>query len=73
MRVARAEETIQNPDFTGSITITCPATDQVTVTVAYTFDLITPFISNLFGGTIDLTPSETAQVVSYQVPCTPYP
>lgn len=70
--VARAEETIQNPDFTGSITVTCPATDQVTVTVAYTFNLITPFVSNLVGGSLDLTHSETAHVLSLSA-CTAYP
>ena len=30
--IARAEETIQDIDFTGSVTVTCPTADQVTVT-----------------------------------------
>lgn len=70
--VTRAEETIQNPDFTGSITITCPSTDQVTVTVSYTFDLLTPYMSNLLGNSLDLTHSETARVVSFEA-CVPSP
>lgn len=70
--ITRAEETIQSPDFTGAITVTCPATDQVSVTVSYTFTLITPFISNLFGPTFDLSHTETAQVLKSD-PCTTSP
>jgi Flp pilus assembly protein TadG len=70
--VARAEETFTDPDFTGSITVSCPATDQVTVTVSYTFNLITPVIGNLVGSTLDLTHSETAQVLTFDA-CTTYP
>ncbi|HUP14708.1 MAG TPA: TadE family protein [Acidimicrobiia bacterium] len=70
--VARAEETIQSPDFTGSITITCPSTDQVTVTVSYTFNLVTPIMSNLVGNSLDLTHSETARVLSSDT-CVPSP
>ena len=70
--IARAEETIQNPDFTGLVTVTCPATDQVSVTVSYTFNLVTPLISNIFGPTLDLSHTETAQVLSSD-PCTPSP
>ena len=69
--IARAEDTIQSPDFTGSVTVTCPATDQVTVTVSYTFTLITPLIGNMIGD-IDLTHSEVGRVLS-STACTPSP
>ena len=70
--VARAEETIQDIDFTGSVTVTCPATDQVTVTVSYTFELVTPVVKNMLGNTFDLSHSETAQVLSSDA-CVPSP
>lgn len=70
--IARAEEAISNPDFTGAVTVTCPSSDQVTVTVAYTFNLVTPIISNVFGPTLDLSHSETARVLSSDS-CTPSP
>ena len=69
--IARAEDAIQSPDFTGSVTVTCPATDQVTVTVSHTFSLITPLIGNIVGD-IDLTHSETGRVLS-STACTPSP
>ena len=68
--IARTEETISSTDFTGSVTVTCPSNTQVTVSVAYTFDMATPFISNMFGPTLDLSHSETAHVLSSDV-CTP--
>lgn len=68
--ITRAEQAIQYPDFTGSVTVTCPATDQVTVTVNHTFTVITPIISNIVGSTIDLAHSQTAQVLTSD-PCTP--
>jgi Flp pilus assembly protein TadG len=70
--IARAEEVNAKPDVTGAVTVTCPATDQVTVTVSYTFDLVTPLIGNLLGSTLDLSHSETSQVLSSD-PCTASP
>ena len=68
--IARAEETIESPSFSGSIAITCPAADQVTVTVTHTFQVITPIVSNIIGETLDLTHAQTAQVLTSD-PCTP--
>ena len=70
--ITRAEETIDSPDFTGSISVTCPASDEVTVTVSYTFNYVTPYIANLLGDSIDLTTSKTAKVLSTDV-CVPSP
>jgi len=70
MAVRRAEEAIADIDFTGSITVTCPANDQVTVTVTHRFRLLTPFIGSIFGESIDLTHSETAHVLNPN-PCVP--
>ncbi len=70
--IARAEETNAKPDLTGAVSVTCPATDQVTVTVSYTFDLITPLIGNVVGSALDLSHSETAQVLSSD-PCVASP
>ena len=71
--VTRTTETITNLGFDSAditVTVSCDplATDQVTVTVGYTFNLITPIISNIFGPDIDLTHAETAQILS-AVPC----
>lgn len=65
---ARAEETVSSPSFNGAVVITCPSTDQVSVTVSYTMDLFTPFIAD----SIDLTHTETARVLSSD-PCVPVP
>ena len=62
--ITRAEETINSTDFVGAITVTCPASDQVSVTASYTFNLITPFIGRIVGNSLDLTHTETAQVLS---------
>jgi|GEM_PF-7123722 len=62
--VSRAEEAISDIDFTGSITVTCPAKNQVTVTVTHRFRLLTPFIGSIFGDSFDLTHSETAHVLT---------
>ena len=70
--IARAEEAIQSPDITGSVTVTCPASDQVSVTVAHTFNLITPLISRIAGDSINLTHAETGQVLSTTA-CIPSP
>ena len=70
--IARAEEAIQSPDITGSVTVTCPTSDQVTVTVAHTFNLITPLISRIAGDSINLTHAETGQVLSTTA-CIPSP
>lgn len=70
--IARAEETIDSPDFTGSITVTCPANDQVAVTVTYNFNVITPVISAIVGSPLDLSHTETAQVLSSDA-CVPSP
>ena len=68
--IARAQETIEGVSFTGSIVITCPAPDQVTVTVTHTHDVIAPIVSNIVGNTLDLTHVQTAQVLTSD-PCTP--
>ena len=70
--IARAEETISSPDFSGTITVTCPATDQVSVTVTYNFNLITPIVSSIIGSPVDLSHTETAQVLSSDA-CVPSP
>ena len=70
--ITRAEEAVDRPNLAGSITVTCPAPFQVTVTVDHQFDLITPFMSSFFGGPIDLTHSETSRVLSSTV-CAPSP
>jgi len=70
--VTLAENTVSSPDFTGAVTVTCPSTTQVTVTVSYTFNLVTPIASNIVGNSIDLTHAETAQVLSSD-PCVPSP
>ena len=70
--IARAEDAIQSPDITGSVTVTCPTSDQVTVTVAHTFNLITPLISRIAGDSINLTHAETGQVLSTTA-CIPSP
>lgn len=66
--VARAEEAISSPSFIGAVVITCPSSDQVSVTVSYTMDLITPFIVD----SVDLTHTETARVLRSD-PCVPLP
>lgn len=70
--IARAEGAIPTAGFVGSVTITCPSPDQVTVTVARTFTLITPIVTNIIGGTVDLSHSQTAAVLTSD-PCTPSP
>ena len=60
----RALATIQNPDFTDSISVSCPDTDQVAVTVEYEFTLITPIIASIFGPTLTLDHTETAQILT---------
>lgn len=65
--IIRTEEAVSTPDFTGAVTVTCPDTDQVQVTVAYTFNPATPFISSF-----DLTHSEIGQVLK-STACTPSP
>ena len=70
--ISLAEDTVSSPDLTGQVTVTCPSATQVTVTVAYTFDVVTPVLSNIVGSTIDLTHAETAQVLSSD-PCVPSP
>ena len=62
--IQRTEETISTPDITGSVVVTCPATDQVTVTVSYTFNMITPIVRNIIGPNLNLTHSETSRVLS---------
>ena len=64
--ITRTVEAIQTPGFS-LVTVTCPETDQVIVTVAYTFIPFTPFIP-----TIDLTHSEGGQVLK-STPCTTAP
>ena len=66
--IARAEETMSNPSFTGNVTVTCDAPDQIRVTVSYNFNAITPFAP----ATIDLSHSEVTHVLKSQ-PCTPSP
>ncbi len=68
--IARAQETIEGVSFTGSIVITCPAPDQVTVTVTHSYEVIAPIVSNIVGDTLDLTHVQTAQVLTSD-PCTP--
>ena len=70
--IARAEDAIQVPDFTGTVTVTCPTQDQVTVTVVHTFNIITPIASNIIGNTIDLTHAQTARVLTADA-CSPSP
>lgn len=70
--IARAEETIESPNFSGSVAITCPTSDQVTVTVTHTFDIIIPIVSSFLGDTLDLSHSQTAQVLSSKT-CIPSP
>ncbi len=65
--VTRTTETITNLGFDASdvvITVGCPDTDQAEVTVSYTFNMITPIVSNIIGPDIDLTHTETAQILS---------
>ena len=66
--ITRAEEAIQSADFTGQVSVTCPADDQVTVAVTYPFTPVTPFAP----ATIDLSHSETAHVLSSNA-CVPGP
>ena len=68
--IARAEDAIQVPDFTGTVTVTCPTQDQVTV--VHTFNIITPIASNIIGNTIDLTHAQTARVLTADA-CSPSP
>ena len=70
--VTLAEDTVSSPDFTGAVTVTCPSSTQVTVTVSYTFNLVTPIATNIVGTSIDLTHSETARVLSSDA-CVPSP
>ena len=69
--ITLAENTVSSPDLTGAVTLTCPDTDQVTVTVSYTFNLVTPIVSNIVGDSIDLSHSETAKVLSSDACQTP--
>ena len=65
--ITRTTDTITNLGFDASdvvITVGCPDTDQVEVTVSYTFNMITPIVSNIIGPDIDLTHTETAQILS---------
>ena len=70
--VTLAENTVSSPDFTGTVTVKCPSSTQVTVTVSYTFNLVTPIASNIVGNSIDLTHAETARVLSSDA-CVPSP
>ena len=70
--VTLAEDTVSAPDLTGAVVITCPASDQVTVTVNYTFNVVTPVVRNVIGSSLDLSHSETAQVLSSDA-CVPSP
>ena len=65
--ITRTEQAVSTPDFTGAVTITCPASDQVEVTVTYTFSPATPFITSF-----DLTHAEIGQVLK-STACTPSP
>jgi Flp pilus assembly protein TadG len=70
--VARTMETMSAPELaTGSVVVTCPAPDTVTVTVSHGIDLITPIISRMVGGTFSATSEATTQVFSLTETCLP--
>ena len=52
------------------VTVTCESApeDHVSVTVDYQLELITPFIANLLGGTVNLSKTVTGEIFS-EDPC----
>ncbi len=68
--------TIDTVDFPSlslaDVTVTCPAPNQVAVTVSYSMALITPIMRQFAGGAVDLVDTETAHVLQ-STPCTASP
>lgn len=72
-------QVIENTDSVSlaasNVAVSCPTgangTD-IQVTVTYTVDLIAPLISNIFGGSITLTSSQTAEILGTD-PCAASP
>lgn len=52
------------------VTISCPSSpaDHIAVTVTRDLDLITPFISELFGGTVTVSTTSVGEIIAEQ-PC----
>jgi Flp pilus assembly protein TadG len=69
--VARAIFSTPDADLeTTDVTVTCPKapTDHIAVTVDYDLDLMTPFISDLLGGTVTMSKTAIGEIVS-EDPC----
>lgn len=58
---------------TADVAVTCPSLTQVTVTATASVSIVTPIISNIVGSSINISHSETAQVLSKLTNCTASP
>jgi Flp pilus assembly protein TadG len=66
-------EAVSSPTLTLSdVTVTCPAVDQIAVTVSYSMSMITPIMSQFAGGSLNLSDTEVARVLK-SGPCVPSP
>lgn len=54
------------------VVVSCPGVDQVAVTVSYSMPLITPIMSQIAGGSLNLTDTEVAHTLKSD-PCVPSP
>ena len=69
--VSRVIFSATDPDLEADqVTVTCltAPSDHVSVTVDYQLELMTPFIADLVGGTVDLSKTVTGEIFS-EDPC----
>lgn len=54
------------------VVVSCPGADQIAVTVSYSMPLITPIMSQIADGSLDLADTEVARTLKSD-PCVPSP